>query len=199
MELAAAALAHACSSCTACELSGSRNRVVVSRGASTASLMLIGEAPGATEDQQGRPFVGRSGRLLDQLLIEAGLDPERDLYVCNALKCRPPGNRKPKRGELEACRPWLEQQITLVNPSVVCLLGATALAAVLDLRDPISGLRGRWIERDGRRWMPLFHPSYLLRNPSRDPGGPFALTLSDLRQVRARLCQGDAASGAPLP
>jgi len=152
--------------------------------------MLIGEAPGALEDGEGRPFVGRSGRLLDQLLEEEGLDPERDLYVSNVVKCRPPGNRKPKRSELLACRSWLEQQIVLVNPSVVCLLGATALFAVLDVREPITGLRGRWIEREGRSWMPLFHPSYLLRNPSREPGRPIDLTLRDLRQIRERLCQG---------
>jgi uracil-DNA glycosylase family 4 len=173
--------------------------VVVSRGSAAAALMLIGEAPGASEDAQGRPFVGRSGRLLDQLLHETGFNPEHDLYICNAVKCRPPGNRKPKRHELAACRPWLEQQIALVDPPLVGLLGATALAAVLEERRPITGLRGQWIERDGRAWMPLFHPSYLLRNPSAQPGRPLDLTRSDLRQIRRRLCQGEAAFGVPSP
>ena len=192
-------LATACRQCQACDLAGSRSQVVISRGSAAAPLMLIGEAPGASEDAEGRPFVGRSGRLLDQLLRETGFNPDHDLYICNAVKCRPPGNRKPKRQELAACRPWLEQQIALVNPAVVGLLGSTALAAVLEERGPITGLRGQWIERDGRAWMPLFHPSYLLRNPSTQPGRPLDLTRSDLRQIRERLCQGEAAFGAPSP
>jgi uracil-DNA glycosylase family 4 len=192
-------LATACRQCQACDLAGSRRQVVISRGSAAAALMLIGEAPGASEDAEGRPFVGRSGRLLDQLLRETGFNPDHDLYVCNAVKCRPPGNRKPKRQELAACRPWLEQQIALVNPAVVVLLGSTALAAVLEEHGPITGVRGQWIERDGRAWMPLFHPSYLLRNPSTEPGRPLDLTRSDLRQIRERLCQGEAAFGAPSP
>ena len=96
--------------------------------------MLIGEAPGAEEDSQGKPFVGRSGRALDQLLREAGFDPERDLYICNAVKCRPPGNRRPRKAELTACRPWLDQQISAVDPSLIVLTGATAVEALLSIK-----------------------------------------------------------------
>ena len=98
---------EACSSCTACDLASTRHTVVISRGNPKADLMLIGEAPGAQEDAQGVPFVGRSGRALDQLLRDVDLDPEHDLYICNAIKCRPPNNRRPKKAELAACRPGL--------------------------------------------------------------------------------------------
>ena len=110
-----------CEGCTACDLATTRRSVVVSRGNSSSRLMLIGEAPGAQEDAEGRPFVGRSGRALDSLLLEVGLDPVQDLYVCNAIKCRPPNNRRPKKGELRSCRPWLDQQLALVDPAVIVL------------------------------------------------------------------------------
>ena len=126
--------------------------------------MLIGEAPGAQEDELGQPFVGRSGQLLDQLLAAAGLDSNQDAYICNGVKCRPPGNRKPTALELAACRPWLQHQIALVQPQVLVLVGATALQAVLGLKGPISELRGQWQFFEGRACMPIFHPAYLLRN-----------------------------------
>lgn len=196
---ALAALNLACGQCQQCALAASREQVVVGRGNPLARLMLIGEAPGAQEDGSGIPFVGRSGQLLDQLLREAGLCPDQDVYICNALKCRPPGNRRPTAAELGTCRPWLEQQIQLVNPAVIGLLGATALAALLGIKAGLSQLRGKWLGREqgllegslleGRSLMPLFHPSYLLRNPSVLEGKPRSLTLVDLGNLAGRIGQ----------
>ena len=186
----------ACRSCTACDLASTRQSVVISRGNPVAPLMLIGEAPGAQEDAEGRPFVGRSGRALDALLQEVGLEPDRDLYICNALKCRPPNNRRPKKGELRSCRPWLDQQLSLVNPAVIVLTGATAVEAILGIKGGMTQLRGQWQSWEGRAVMPIFHPSYLLRNPSRQPGAPWDLTRQDLAAVRQRLCEPWPASGS---
>ena len=178
-----------CEQCTGCDLALTRERVVISRGAATAPLMLIGEAPGAREDALGQPFVGRSGQLLDRLLLEVGLNPESDLYICNAVKCRPPQNRRPKRAELTACRPWLDRQIDQVNPRVIVLLGATAVESLLGIKGGMTQLRGQWLSWDSRDVMPIFHPSYLLRNPSKASDAPTALTRSDLSAVQQRLCE----------
>jgi DNA polymerase len=151
--------------------------------------MVIGEGPGAQEDEQGLPFVGRSGQLLDRLLLSAGIDSNRDAYICNIVKCRPPGNRKPTAEEQAACRPWLEQQIALVDPPLILLAGATAVQGLLGIKGGITGLRGQWRPWHGRWLMPILHPSYLLRNPSERPGSPKALTQADLQQVQARLAQ----------
>ena len=188
------ALAQNCRDCRACGLAAGRQQVVVSRGNPQARLLLIGEAPGAQEDALGQPFVGRSGQLLDHLLAEAGLDPGRDVYIVNALKCRPPDNRKPTAAELAACKPWLEQQIALVDPPLIGLVGATALAAVLGIKAGITQLRGQWLVGEGpllggRSLMPLLHPSYLLRNPSLAEGKPRWLTATDLRLAAGRLRQ----------
>jgi uracil-DNA glycosylase family 4 len=181
-----------CAACRRCGLVQERQQVVVSRGNPAARLMLIGEGPGAQEDSAGLPFVGRSGQLLDQLLAAAGLDSNRDAYVCNVVKCRPPGNRKPKPVEMTACRPWLERQIALVNPAVILLVGATALEGVLGIKGGITRLRGQWHSSEieifcGRRLMPILHPSYLLRFNSEVEGSPRALTATDLLQVRRYL------------
>jgi DNA polymerase len=156
--------------------------------------MLIGEAPGAQEDASGLPFVGRAGQLLDQLLAGVHLDPNRELYICNVVKCRPTNNRKPTGAEMAACRPWLDRQISLVNPPLILLAGASALEGVLGIRGGITKLRGQWRQGSGDvlagRWlMPLFHPSYLLRNGSEQQGSPRWLTRQDLQQVRSRLDQ----------
>ena len=162
-------------------------RVVVGRGNPNARLMLIGEAPGAEEDARGLPFVGRSGQLLSELMKQAGLDEQRELYICNVIKCRPPNNRKPTAKEIEISRPWLKQQIDLIDPALVLLAGATALQAVLGIRSGISKLRGQWRNHEGRDFMAVFHPSYLLRFRSREAGTPQDLTLQDLREARHRL------------
>jgi uracil-DNA glycosylase family 4 len=189
-----AALAEACKRCRRCGLAQGRSHVVVSRGNPGASLMVIGEGPGAQEDASGLPFVGRAGQLLDQMLESVGIDSNHEAYVCNVVKCRPPGNRKPTPAEMAACRPWLDQQITLVNPAVILLVGATAMEGVLGVKGGISRLRGQWrqgsgVGLEGRWLMPIFHPSYLLRNPSREQGSPKWLTWQDLQDVRRRLDQ----------
>lgn len=189
------ALAAACGACRACGLAQGRQRVVVSRGNPQASLLLIGEAPGAQEDVQGRPFVGRAGQLLDQMLESVGLDSERDAYICNVIKCRPPDNRRPTPAEIAACRPFLLRQIVLVNPPLILLVGATALEGVLGIKGGITRLRGQWRQGEGeglegRLLMPIFHPSYLLRNASREQGSPKWHTWQDLKEVKRRLAQG---------
>lgn len=149
--------------------------------------MIIGEAPGAKEDELGLPFVGRSGKLLDQLLEKAGFDIQKDIYICNVIKCRPPNNRKPTKSEIDASMPWLRQQILLVDPKVIALTGATALHAVLRIKEPITQLRGKWLYWEGRAVMPLFHPSYLLRNPSTKINSPKFNTISDLVEIQNKL------------
>ena len=186
---ALAELADACNGCRRCSLGASRLNVVVSRGNPEARLMVIGEGPGAQEDEQGQPFVGRSGQLLDRMLESVGIDSNRDAYVCNIVKCRPPENRKPTALEMAACRPWLEQQIQLVDPAVILLAGATAVEGLLGIKGGISKLRGQWRQWDGRWLMPIFHPSYLLRNASRERGSPKWLTWHDLQDVQRRLAQ----------
>ena len=173
--------------CECCGINQSSAQVVVSRGNPSARFMLVGEAPGAMENSIGQPFVGRSGKLLDILLKDVGIHPDRDIYICNAVKCRPPKNRRPTKDELLLSLPWLNQQIQLVDPWVIALAGSTAVEAVLGLKDKISTLRGNWQSWQGRMVMPLFHPSYLLRNPSKVEGSPFSLTLEDLLKVKKRL------------
>jgi len=182
-------LAEACDGCRRCGLAASRSHVVVSRGNPRARLMVIGEGPGAQEDEQGSPFVGRSGQLLDRMLESVGIDSNRDAYVCNIVKCRPPENRKPTALEMAACRPWLDQQIQLVDPGVILLAGATAVEGMLGIKGGITKLRGQWRQWDGRWLMPIFHPSYLLRNASRERGSPKWLTWQDLQDVQRRLAQ----------
>ena len=115
------------------------------------------------------------------------LTQEQDIYICNVVKCRPPGNRKPTPEEMARCRPWLQHQIQLVNPDVVLLAGSTAMTGVLGIKTGITKVRGQWIERQGRAYMPVFHPSFLLRNASRQKGQPKWLTWEDFKAVRARL------------
>jgi uracil-DNA glycosylase family 4 len=189
---ALATLAAACAACHCCGLATTRQQVVVGRGNPAARLLLIGEAPGAQEDAQGLPFVGKAGQLLDRMLASVGLDSERDAYICNVIKCRPPDNRKPTPEEMAACRPFLLQQLALVDAPLILLAGATALEGVLGIRGGITKLRGQWREGqgeglEGRSLMPIFHPSYLLRNASKEQGSPKWLTWQDLKEVRRRL------------
>ena len=169
------------------DLDNSINKIVVSRGNPFAKLMIIGEAPGAKEEEIGEPFVGRSGKLLDKLLQNAGIDINQDVYFCNVVKCRPPKNRRPTKIEIQENLPWLYQQIKLVNPSLIVLVGATALEAILKIKSPISILRGEWIDWEGKLVMPVFHPSYLLRNPSKEEGKPMSLTKSDFLKIKEKI------------
>ncbi len=171
----------ACSACTRCELAVTRRNVVVWRGAVVAPLLIIGEGPGASEDEQGLPFVGRSGELLDTALTAQGLGPST-YHICNIVKCRPPGNRQPTPAEAEACRPWLRRQLQYAGSRVILLLGATALRYFTGETAGITKVRGLWRESRGYWIMPSYHPAYLLRD--RRQREPF---WQDLTAVRAKL------------
>lgn len=169
--------------CTACpELASTRTTVVVGQFPRDASLAVLGEAPGAEEDATGEPFVGRSGRLLDELLADAGM-PRARVAVLNALKCRPPGNRRPTVAESARCRGWLDRQLELVDPAVLVVLGGTAIDAVLGKGTKVTAVRGRARELGGRLVLPTYHPSAALRfGPA---GEPRRLLAADLRSAVA--------------
>jgi DNA polymerase len=176
------ALAAAVATCTACpELVAARSRVVVGTAPPAARLLLLGEAPGATEDETGVPFVGRSGRLLDQLLADVGLD-RAGVAVLNTVKCRPPGNRPPTRTETAACRGWTEQQLALIGPRLVVPLGLSATRWFLG-PTTLTAVRGRVQSARGYDVLPTFHPSAALR--SGPAGEPIRLLRADLAQAAA--------------
>ncbi|MBK6460443.1 MAG: uracil-DNA glycosylase [Myxococcales bacterium] len=173
--------------CTRCGLAATRTNTVFSRGNPEASIVFIGEAPGADEDAQGVPFVGRAGQLLDKMIAAMGLDPERDVYVCNIVKCRPPGNRRPEAEELEACTPYLDEQLANVSPKVLVAMGNTAVGALFHTKMGITRLRGEWKLYKGRiPTMPTYHPSYLLR-PSPQQGEAKRQAWEDLQAVMKKL------------
>jgi len=165
---ALAALAAEVATCTLCRLSENRTQAVFARGAPDAGLMFIGEGPGAEEDRQGLPFVGRSGQLLDRLIVEElGLDPSQ-VQVTNVVRCRPPGNRDPQDDEIAACRPYLERQLDLVRPAVVVTLGNFAARFMLGTSEGVTRLRGRTYPWRGGVLVPTYHPSFVLRNGGGD-------------------------------
>jgi DNA polymerase len=152
--------------CSRCKLHTlGRRQVVFGVGNPDARLMFVGEAPGADEDIQGVPFVGRAGQLLTKIIEAIGLHRE-DVYIANVIKCRPPQNRNPEQDEVDTCEPFLFQQIDVIKPTVIVALGTFAARALLRTLDPISRLRGRVFEYRGAKLIPTFHPAYLLRNPS---------------------------------
>jgi uracil-DNA glycosylase len=156
--------------CTACQLSQTRTTVVFGMGSADADLMFVGEAPGANEDKQGLPFVGQAGKLLDKLLEEIGLERSRDVFICNVLKCRPPGNRDPQPNEIESCRHYLFSQLELIEPTVVCTLGNFSTKLLRGDPTGISKLHGRpevrTIGPRAVRLFPLYHPAAALYTPS---------------------------------
>ena len=162
-------------------------RLVIGRGSVLADLLIIGEAPGFKEDLEGKPYVGKSGKLLNELLKQSGIDYQEDVYFCNVIKCRPPQNRRPTIKEINIHKPWVLQQIKLVDPKYIILTGSIAMRTILEVKNPISKLRGKWIKKDGREIMTIFHPSYLLRFPSKDNEKPYDLTLKDLKNVCCKL------------
>jgi uracil-DNA glycosylase family 4 len=176
-----------CRGCQRCDLAATRTNVVVSRGNPTAPVLIIGEGPGQQEDEQGLPFVGKSGQLLEKILESVRFDTEKDVYICNIVKCRPPENRVPTAPEVAACKGYLLEQIRLVDPKIILLTGATALKSLLGVKQGISKVRGQWMEWEGRLCMPIFHPAYLLRNPSRDKGSPKWLMWQDIQAVKAKV------------
>jgi uracil-DNA glycosylase len=180
------ALVTTMAGCPACPLALSRTRVVPGVFPRGARVLLVGEAPGADEDAAGLPFVGRSGRLLDQLLAEAGL-ARTDLAVCNVVKCRPPANRAPRPAEVATCRPWLDRQVQLVDPAVVVTLGATALRWALGRAAKLSEAHGRPHPFGERLLVATYHPAAALRFGPR--GVPLAALRADLRLVSGLVVQ----------
>jgi DNA polymerase len=151
--------------CVSCALHSARIQTVFARGNGSSGLCFVGEGPGADEDEQGFPFVGAAGQLLDRMIVAMGLSRD-DVYVCNIVKCRPPNNRKPEPSEVEACSGYLKQQLELLSPQVIVALGATAVAGLLGSSEGITRLRGKWKLYRGRiPVMPTFNPAYLLRTP----------------------------------
>ncbi len=179
---------NVCEQCKACDLHKTRNHVVFSDGNPTADIMLIGEAPGADEDATGTPFVGRAGKLLNEMLAEAGFSRKEDFYICNTIKCRPPQNRQPEREEKAACEVYLKAQISLVKPKIILLCGATAASSFIDEEFKVTQIRGKWLNIfDGIESMVILHPSYLLRNHSEEQGSPRWFTKRDLENVKKKL------------
>jgi DNA polymerase len=150
--------------CRRCPLADTRRNIVFGEGNPDAELVFVGEAPGGDEDLQGRPFVGRAGQLLTKIITAMGLKRE-DVYICNILKCRPPGNRNPLPEEIAACEPFLLRQLEAINPKAICALGSFAARTLLQKDVPITALRGHFHDYQGIPLMPTYHPAYLLRNP----------------------------------
>jgi len=168
--------------CTRCILhKQGRKQIVFGVGNPGADLMFIGEAPGADEDQQGEPFVGRAGQLLNNMIKAMGLQRE-DVYIANIIKCRPPGNRTPERDECETCSPFLMRQIAVIKPKVIVALGAVAAKTLLAINAPMSELRGRWYDFRGTKLAVTYHPAFLLRDPRQKKE-----TWKDLQMVMAEL------------
>lgn len=170
-----------CAGCMACPLGASRTHLVFGVGREDAELMLIGEGPGEQEDLQGEPFVGPAGKLLDTMLALIGLDRSK-VYIANIVKCRPPRNRDPQDAEQAACSVWLQRQIALVDPKRIVCLGRIAAKALIDTDFRITRQHGQWYDRGGRRIMATYHPSALLRDPSRRPEA-----FMDLRELRKEM------------
>ncbi len=158
------ALCKDASTCKLCSLADTRTQVVFGVGNAQADLLFIGEAPGQDEDHKGEPFVGRAGQLLDRMLHAIGLDREK-VYIMNTIKCRPPNNRDPRPDEVEACNLWFEQQLNMIQPKMICLLGRVAAQTVLNTDEALGTLRGRWHDFQGIPVWVTYHPAYLLRSP----------------------------------
>lgn len=171
--------------CTRCRLHEGRNKIVFGDGNPKSKLVFVGEGPGADEDAQGLPFVGRAGQLLTDMIektaVGEGIPIKRqDVYICNVVKCRPPGNRAPEADEMETCGQFLQRQLKAIQPKAICVLGATAAKALLDSPLGITKMRGEWHEWNGIQVMPTFHPSYLLRAYNKEAK---RLAWEDLKKV----------------
>lgn len=153
--------------CTRCPLHLTRNKTIWGEGNSNAEILLVGEAPGAEEDKVGRPFIGKSGQLLDKILEACGFTREQHIFVSNIVRCRPPNNRVPTDQEVQTCIPYLFEQIEQINPKIIITLGATSLKKLLDDNTfKITQVRGKWLHWNDRLIMPVYHPAALLRNPN---------------------------------
>lgn len=172
-------------------LASTGSKMVIYRGNPNAKLMIVGEAPGPQENKQGKPFVGPSGKLLEQILNSVELTSEEDTFITNAVFRLPPGEstsvRKPTVKEIEYYKPYLSEIIRLIDPKIILLTGGVSMRSVLDeTKLGITKVRGQWYERDGRWIMPIFHPAYLLRNPDKSPGSPKSLMWQDIQEVRRK-------------
>jgi uracil-DNA glycosylase family 4 len=152
--------------CQLCPLGKTRKNLVFGDGNPRAQIVFVGEAPGADEDEQGLPFVGRAGQLLTDIIVKGLKLQRKDVYICNILKCRPPNNRNPLPDEISKCEPFLKKQLQIISPKIICALGTFAAKTLLKTDIPISALRGRFHSYEGIKLMPTYHPAYLLRNPS---------------------------------
>lgn len=170
--------------CQRCKLAKSRNKIVFGAGAEDASLVFVGEAPGADEDRTGEPFVGRAGQLLDKMIEAMGWS-RGSVYIANLLKCRPPNNRNPEPDEAAACRPFLVSQLEVLAPRIIVALGRPSANALLNVDAPIGSLRNKFHERMGLKIMPTFHPAYLLREPNRkrDAWADLQLVMNELQRI----------------
>ena len=174
-----------CLTCEKCGLCKTRTQIVFDAGVPNNKLLLIGEAPGFYEDKQGEPFVGKAGQLLDKILECVGFSRKENIYICNTLKCRPPDNRDPLPEEKAACREYLDKQLEILKPRIILLCGKVAVNSMMDTKLGITRLRGKWYEGPYfSKMMPIFHPSYLLRNESKEKGSPKWLTWQDIKEVR---------------
>ena len=175
------AIAEEIRNCTRCSLAEGRTNAVPGEGAADADIIFIGEGPGAAEDRQGRPFVGPAGKLLNELLGEAGLSREQ-VFIANIIKCQPPGIRDPRPDEIRACRDYLDGQIAAINPQVICPLGRPATQTLLDPNASIGKVHGRPFDRDGILYVPIYHPAAALHNPNLRPA-----LVEDFKKLKALL------------
>lgn len=175
-----AELQELCSACKNCALGETRLHVVFGEGNPNADIVLLGEAPGAREDETGRPFVGRAGELLTELLAQAGID-RRDVFITGSCKCRPPKNRNPHKKELTACRPWLLEQLRLIRPKIVVCMGLVAVHNILVPTARLADVRGRWFTGPGYEVYPTYHPAAVLRGTVKPE-----ILVEDFRAVRER-------------
>ncbi|HIU32459.1 MAG TPA: uracil-DNA glycosylase [Candidatus Caccousia avistercoris] len=171
-----------CLSCEKCQLKNGRTQVVFGTGNRQAKVLFIGEGPGEQEDKQGKPFVGRSGQYLDKMLAAVGLDRNKDLYIANIVKCRPPQNRDPQPEEQEACLPWLRAQTALIRPKIIVCLGRIAAMKLIRPDFKITREHGIFFEKAGVAMMATLHPAALLRNPAAKPGA-----LQDMLALRTKM------------
>jgi len=175
-------LKEACCNCKKCELHKTRTNVVFGAGNPEAEVLFIGEGPGETEDLKGEPFVGRAGKLLDDMLKIIGLSRNKNIFIANIVKCRPPGNRDPLNTERDMCFEWLLTQIEIIKPKIIVCLGRIAATVLIDIDFKITQDHGRWFYKDGIKYMALYHPAFLLRDPHKKPD-----TFVDLKELESMI------------
>ena len=180
-------LEQACKNCTKCELHKTRTNVVFGVGNRDAEVLLIGEGPGEKEDLKGEPFVGRAGALLDDMLKIIGLSRHDNVFIANIVKCRPPGNRDPQNTEREMCKEWLRAQFELIKPKIVVCLGRIAAADIIDNEIKITQDHGKWYDKNGVKYMALYHPAALLRDPHKKPDT--FVDLKNLEKMIREICE----------